>query len=332
MRTPNVFSVEMWLFSAFVIATAPGKLILTGEYAVLNGAPALVIAVDRRAVARRDAVRGSSPFLLAVAQEIAKQRGETSVAARAALELAVDSTAFYDSHGTKLGLGSSAAVTVAATACALAEAGTIDRDEVLAIALAAHATAQGQRGARGSGADVAASVHGGTIAFTRHAPAERLAWPKSVTIVPFFTGAAADTVSLVAQVLAAREARAEVEAALVAIGDASRAACSAITAPAELAPTAVVAAFALAAVGIDRLAMATGLDLVPTCVSTARAALAKLGGTAKTTGAGGGDVAVAVIPATADVSEVGRILIESGCRPLRLSVDETGVDTRPDAQ
>jgi phosphomevalonate kinase len=30
-------------------ASAPGKLILTGEYAVLFGAPALVMAVDRRA-------------------------------------------------------------------------------------------------------------------------------------------------------------------------------------------------------------------------------------------------------------------------------------------
>ena len=36
-----------------MIATAPGKLILTGEYAVLDGAPALVVAMDRRAVARR---------------------------------------------------------------------------------------------------------------------------------------------------------------------------------------------------------------------------------------------------------------------------------------
>ncbi len=33
------------------IATAPGKLIVTGEYAVLDGAPALVLAMDRRAVA-----------------------------------------------------------------------------------------------------------------------------------------------------------------------------------------------------------------------------------------------------------------------------------------
>lgn len=333
MHPPGVLFDEMWLSLALVIATAPGKLILTGEYAVLDGAPALVTAVDRRAVATRDNIRGSSPFLLAVAQEIAQRRGATDPAARAALEIAVDSSAFYDGHGTKLGLGSSAAVTVAATACALAATGPIDRDEVLAIASAAHGNAQGLRGTRGSGADIASAVHGGTIAYTTHGACEMLRWPASVAVVPFFTGAAADTVTLVARVAAAREARrTEVDAALVAIGDASRAACGALSAPAALAPSAVVGAVALAAIAIDRLAAVTGVDLVPACVSTARAALAGLGGTAKTTGAGGGDVGVAIVPAAADVTEVSRILIESGCRVLRISVDETGVDTRPGAQ
>jgi len=298
-----------------VIATAPGKLILTGEYAVLDGALALVTAVNRRAVAKREAVRGSSPFLLAVTHELAA-RGKHD-AARASIEIAVDSSAFYDAHGTKLGLGSSAAVTVAATACALAD--TFDRAEVLAIATAAHANAQGERGARGSGADIAAAVHGGTIAYSRDAT-RALQWPTSVVIVPFFTGAAADTATLVAHVMASRGPA--VDAALVAIGDASRAACSALDGPAD----GVVAAFALAGIGIDRLARAANVDLVPTCVTAARAALAKLGGTAKTTGAGGGDVGVAVMPATTDVSEVTRILIESGCKPLRITVDEPGVD------
>jgi len=135
-----------------VIASAPGKLILTGEYAVLDGAPAIVIAVDRRAVARSGvSPRGSSPFLLAVADEIAARRGAGDPAAHAALAISVDSTAFYDASTpgplaavqlgaarTKLGLGSSAAVTVAATALAL---GTADRHDILEIALAAHARA-----------------------------------------------------------------------------------------------------------------------------------------------------------------------------------------------
>ena len=319
-----------------MIASAPGKLIVTGEYAVLEGAPAIVIAVDRRATAQRNATpRGSSPFLLAVADEIAARRGAADPAAHAALEISVDSTAFYH-RITKLGLGSSAAVTVAATALAL---GTVDREEVLAVALAAHARAQGPRGARGSGADVAASVHGGTIVFTRPAsddgaPAqvERLRWPAQVTILPFFTGTAADTVQLVTRVHAARDAnRTAVEAALTAIADASRAACAALTAPADIAPVALIGALALAANAMDRLAIATGIGLVPECVTAARAALARLGGTAKTTGAGGGDVGLAVIPATVDATLATRLLIEAGCQPLRISLDEAGVDLRVDA-
>jgi len=342
-----------------MIATAPGKLILTGEYAVLDGAPAVVVAVDRRAVARRNAIpRGSSPFLVAVAEEIAARRGETDPAARAALEISVDSTAFYN-RASKLGLGSSAAVTVAATALALEQGeiggggpagfaggaagiaprgiATINRREILTVALAAHARAQGPRGARGSGADIAASVYGGTIAFSRPAGTgpcliEPMRWPGAVAIVPFFTGVAADTAQLVARVAAARDAhRPAVDAALAAIAEASRAACTALAAPADVSPVALLGALALAADATDRLAAAARIDLVPACVTAARAALSRLGGTAKTTGAGGGDVGIAAIPATVDVTIVARSLIEAGCQPLRIALDDTGVDLRPDA-
>ncbi len=318
---------------ASMTASAPGKLILTGEYAVLDGAPALVIAVDRRAVARvrAGAPRGSSAFLLAVAHELAARRGSTDPAAQAALEIAVDSRAFYDGL-TKLGLGSSAAVTVVATALALgATSSGIDRGEVLTIASAAHAAAQAARGARGSGADIAAAVHGGTIVFTA-GRVDRRSWPASVRVLPFFTGSSADTPALVARVTAARtERRTEVDAALTAVGEASRAACAALSAPADLTATAMIGAIALAAAALDRLSTATGIDLVPDCVRAARAAMSRFGGTAKTTGAGGGDVAFAVIPATADVTGATRALIQARCKPLPLSVDETGVDLRADA-
>jgi hypothetical protein len=88
----------------------------------------------------------------------------------------------------------------------------------------------------------------------------------------------------------------------------------------------------LAAAATDQLATATQLPLVPACVAAAREGLAALGGTAKTTGAGGGDVAIAVIPATKDRAIAERLIVEMGGRPLRLAVDQTGVDLQPDAQ
>ena len=343
-----------------MVVTAPGKLILTGEYAVLDGAPAIVIAVDRRAVARLGTGEGS-PFLDAVAREVAARCGISPPA------IAVDSAAFYDGS-TKFGLGSSAAVTVAATALSLAHIGelsaaslqsspSLGREEslpeikgrVLTIALAAHAAAQAPRGTRGSGADVAAAVYGGVIVYEScGARIDRLVWPESVRLIPFFTGHSADTASLVARVLADRTPA--IDAALVAIAEASRAVEAAmvasIIAPSRVAdgeshrsaiapdqtPVAsVIAAFARAADAIDQLAQAAAVPLVPACVTAARAALAPLGGTAKTTGAGGGDVAIAVVPAEIDVTIATRRLIEAGCTPLTLSVDPTGVDTRPGA-
>jgi len=343
-----------------MIATAPGKLILTGEYAVLDGAPALVVAVDRRVIARRHkGPRGSSAFLLAIAEEIGKRLGPDDPATKAAMEVVVDSTPFYD-RTTKLGLGSSAAVTVAATTLALAadhvSMPVIDRAQVLAIASAAHASAQAMRGAAGSGADIAASIYGGVIAYQRAAPeqiawpsdaaasgqalaiggatADRLAWPTGVHLIPFFTGISADTPALVRAVAAARDSRrAAVDAALEAIIKASRAACQACAARVpEVSSHALLAALALASHAMDRLASATELPLVPACVTAARAALAPLGGTAKTTGAGGGDVAIAVIPATEDVRDAKRLLTGAGCKVLPLTVDQTGVDLQPDAQ
>jgi phosphomevalonate kinase len=305
-----------------VIATAPGKLLVTGEYAVIDGAPALVLAVDRRAIATRG-VGASSPFLDAIAAALAARHGADHPSVLAAREIRVDSSAFYD-RSQKLGLGSSAAVTVAATALALGPE-NFDRAEIFGVASEAHAAAQSARGVRGSGADIAAIVHGGAIAFTA-GRTERIEWPDQIVLVPFFTGRSADTVSLVQAIRSAQNLRpAAVGAALAAIAEASRQTLAALGGD-------VISALDRAAAATDQLAAATGVALVPDCVTAARSLLARFGGTAKTTGAGGGDIALGVIPGTADVTEVHRLLIEAGCQLLPLSLDDTGVDLRPPAQ
>lgn len=317
-----------------MIATAPGKLIVSGEYAVLDGAPAVVIAVDRRVVARR--VPGASPssaFLAALATELARRNVD-------AHDIVVDSSAFYDGE-RKLGLGSSAAVTVAAAKLALPDA---DDDTLFDLAASVHATAQG---VRGSGADLAAAIHGGVIEYTAGNPLtgsrptiKRFAWPTSVQLIAFFTGVSADTADLVSRVAASRAgAPVAINAALTAIAGASDDlvdACLARISDGSREPSSTMAsaseiieAFARAGTAFDQLAVATGIPLVPRCVAVAREVMSGLGGTAKTTGAGGGDVGIAVIPVTADRTVATRLLIEAGCIPLELSVDPTGVDTRP---
>ena len=117
---------------------APGKLVLTGAYAVLEGAPAIVAAVDRYAVA------------------------DTAVARRRSTSGPSTTT-----RGQKLGLGSSAASLVASLgARALARGDdprhAAVRSEIFRAARDAHQRQQGG----GSGVDVAASVHGGVLRYT----------------------------------------------------------------------------------------------------------------------------------------------------------------------
>lgn len=311
--------------------TAPGKLLLAGEYAVLRGGVAVVAAMNRRARARLlapaapAAARAPSPFLAAVAERLTERWGKDHPAALAATRVVVD-TAAFSQDGHKLGLGSSAAATVAATAAALAGGGvSVEREQVLALATAAHGDAQGLRGSRGSGADIAASTYGGLLRFCLGAQGPVLSplpLPSSVQWLPFFTGHSADTVTMVGRVEAAG---APAQPALTALADAGSALATALLGgdgPSIL--TAIDSAgHALAALG-----RAAGYDLETAAVRAVRAALAPLGAAVKTTGAGGGDLAIAVLPGHADRNEATARIIQAGCRALPLSIDPRGVDLR----
>jgi len=284
-----------------VIASAPGKLMLAGEYAVIEGGPAIMTAVDRRVVAR--AGKGEGALLEAVARVTASAR-----------EVVVDSSALHEG-GLKLGLGSSAAAAVAATAFVLAaEHHELDRDEVHRLASQAHGDAQALRGARGSGADVAACTYGGVILFTRGA-IEPFALPDQLRLVPFWTGAPADTASLVARVMqAATPALLEPIAASARALVASKSAQDAI------------AALDAGADALDALGRAASIDLLTPPVRALRKELQRLGGTCKTCGAGGGDVAIAALPASADLEAVRALVQQVGATPLGISVGAPGVE------
>ena len=141
-----------------VVATAPGKVVLSGEYAVLDGAPAICMAVDRRATA----TVGDSPDgrcrVATPGREFSNGEKfrivEAVCGSRPELTIELDTRAFAE-DGTKLGIGSSAALTAALVAAL--------GGDYYADALAAHRRLQG---GSGSGVDVAASVHGGLIEYS----------------------------------------------------------------------------------------------------------------------------------------------------------------------
>ena len=170
-RSPGVEGVTATTVSApgngaeviGMIATAPGKLILTGEYAVLDGAPALVVAVDRRVSARRrTGPRGSSPFLVAVADEIARAYGDDSPAAAAprwrSSSIARRSSSATPSSGSARRRRSPSRRPRSRSPRSRGAVPVIDRDAVQAIAIG-RARHRAERRGRGRRARISAAAH-----------------------------------------------------------------------------------------------------------------------------------------------------------------------------
>jgi phosphomevalonate kinase len=268
-----------------VIARVPGKVLLAGEYAVLEGHPAVVMAVGKYATARLAAEpQELSPFL-----EAARKLVGTEAAERLA-RVVVDTSAFY--QGEKLGLGSSAAATVAAVRLALPEARL---EEIHRLAHLAHAEAQGARGSRGSGADIAACVWGGTLEVRRDRE------PPSVKRLPDLrhfslvsAGMPADTVTLVGHIRALRERDPQAHASLLeGLGAVAVSLAAALQAGDQ---DAAVRAISDGHLAMAALAERSGAHLIPPAFEEVRGLAHMCGGATKTTGAGGGDLLLAVFP------------------------------------
>jgi phosphomevalonate kinase len=170
-----------------VVASAPGKVVLCGEYAVLDGAPAICMGLNRRAIAKIDespdgqchvatpGFAGDDRFRIVDA---------VCGGDRPARSIELDTQAFSD-KGSKTGIGSSAALTVALVA-ALGKS-----ENVFVRALRAHSELQG---GAGSGVDVAAAVHGGLFEYEmKTRSVSRLNWPEGLTWRLIWTGVAAST-------------------------------------------------------------------------------------------------------------------------------------------
>ncbi len=302
---------------------APGKLVLTGAYAVLEGAPAIVAAVDRYAV-----VDVQSP---------AK----------------VDVRALQDEAGQKLGLGSSAASIVASFgARALARGDdprhAAVRSEIFRSARDAHQRQQGG----GSGVDVAASVHGGVLRYTvlrtpsappprgpkagapssSQAPASSRRFetsihavdmPAGLVLSAFWSGTSARTSELLARVDALR-VRGGAGAVFTALRGVAEEAADAIGSAGQFVQRAAAFGRALAALGD-----AADAPIVPPAFAELSALAERQGAAFFPSGAGGGDVAVwlGVEPPSPTFSARAAAL---GLAPLSIAVDHGGV--RPESR
>lgn len=200
-------------------ATAPGKFVIAGEYAVLHGGPALAVAVGRRArasvtpadnwtlsiantaetygfslndgaVVWNDDPGADGSILAAAVAALADNEGGLDAAGPLGIELC--SLEFFRGD-EKLGLGSSAAVTVALVGCLqqlLVGSTSLD------LALQTH---RAHQHGRGSGIDVVTSHKGGVIALREDGQISNIDWPGNLNIVPVWTGHAASTPAMLAR-------------------------------------------------------------------------------------------------------------------------------------
>lgn len=215
--------------SEIFTAKAPGKLFLVGEYAVLDGCPAFIIAIDRFVEATFETAETfSAPEgeLIASAvdttREYLKEKGITPRPGKLSIK-----NGLVDENGNKLGLGSSGAICTAVCEVLL-EANGIHPSVSLLFRLSAIAECQVQP--NGSFGDVAAAVCGGFFEYTpvnarwlgsqinsysikgiveNHdwhlATADRYPWPDTLHILVGWTGESSSTPSAIKKYQAAKK-------------------------------------------------------------------------------------------------------------------------------
>jgi phosphomevalonate kinase len=301
-----------------VKVVAPGKVLLFGAYSVLEGTPAIVVAVDRYAVA------DTSTLAPSTSREVRAAIGDEPAAL-------LDLSSLHQ-DGEKLGLGSSAAALVA-TLGARAAARGLDladarvREGIFLDARRAHAAAQGG----GSGVDVAASTYGGIVSYSMSgadAPLiEAMALPSALVLRVLWSGRSARTSELLAKTraFAATDARGYARC-IGALGDAvtrARRACEAADVGA------LVSAGSANARALAELGRAADAPIVPPTFADLALLAEREKAAFYPSGAGGGDVGVwlAADPPSAGFLAEARA---GGMFSLDLGMDRAGVRTRKD--
>jgi phosphomevalonate kinase len=320
-------------------ASAPGKVVLLGEYVVLDGAAALVMAVDRRAGAVlspesggrcRFEMRAPAPRIFdfaageptgsALVDALLDDPG--FVPAMPAWSAVLDSSAFF-TGGLKLGLGSSAAALVAFAGAAWRAAGKAGNPPLKRL-IERHRAFQG---GAGSGIDVAAALLGGVVEFRLTEPecvvAGSVRLPKSVGFAGIFAGGTASTPDLVGQYRRWTDSAPSRAAALR-----ERLICVAgrgCDAAAEGDGPGFVRAIDEYGKCLEELGHEMGADLVTAAHRKIGGLAGELGLAYKVSGAGGGDVGIACGLDPDALQSFARRAGEAGFHVVSLTADDVGL-------
>ena len=319
-----------------ITASAPGKLVLSGEYAVLDGAPAICVAVDRRAVVTIDTHDGDShlvkaPGFTAATGRFRVESGELAwldggrdfrlfeavwnasrpAPATRRLAISLDTAVFRDpGSGRKIGLGSSAALTVA-LATALHALGGENAGNV------AHAAHRLFQGGSGSGVDIACSMAGGIVEYRMAGPQSTpTEWPAGLHFSVFWSGVSADTGGRLAQFAdqpgsSSRRDLGEASTSVAAAFERGRA-------------TDVIAGLGAYTEALLHFDAAHGLGIFDAGHKALAERAAEAGMVYKPCGAGGGDIGIALATSRASLASFEETAARSGFMRLALSIDPRG--------
>jgi len=346
-------------------ASAPGKLVLLGEYAVLFGAPAAVMAVNRRA--RVELTPSESDCWTLIAPDLAPRpvelnvgpsgvvewrddelgRGSFSLVERLLSEVdragvveltqltplaaTLDTREFFisrDDRRCKLGLGSSAALTVALASALVAWAGDgcmPDAEaEWLQTLVDLHRRTQG---GLGSGIDVAASVLGGVSRFqlgedSSVMAAQPINLPTDLQLLFIWTGRSASTGGFLERLEARRAVHPhDIDRAISRLAELSEAGVDALESEAA-------GAFLDAVDGFWDALEALGREIEMPILSQEHRRLRRLAAESgvhyKPSGAGGGDLGIAFAVDLAAMQETAARAEAEGFVVLDLGSDPRG--------
>jgi phosphomevalonate kinase len=303
------------------VVSAPGKMMIAGEYAVLEGAEAVVAAVGRRAYARLGS--GAQDTL---SPEVAASRAAAEHRLGAAVGALSIDVSDLQQEGRKLGLGSSAAAAAAAAGVVFAAHGhdVTDpgvRELVLAAALEGHRAVA----PHGSGADVAAAVLGGFVRFRKlgdGVETHALRWPEQLELVVVWTGTAVRTSDMLAQVraLSVREAATYRERMRELAEQAEQLVSALIGGEVD----AIVDCFHSYGTAMGELGRAAGIGIIDDTCARIRGLAREQGGGAKPSGSGGGDIAIATFSSSASADVFRAHCADAGFEVLSLELGVPG--------